>query len=88
MFLDGADGARIFAFDGSWLWHDLLLILDGHLQPKLQLSFGSSVELLIDRCIVGIEDNEGCRTIGVTFEDSLGGRWDRKQNTELRIIDG
>jgi hypothetical protein len=39
--------------------------------------------LLVDRGVVRVEDNEGCGTVGVTFEDSFGGGWDGKKEAEL-----
>jgi hypothetical protein len=39
--------------------------------------------LLVDRGVVWVEDNEGCGTVGVTFEDSFGGGWDGKKEAEL-----
>jgi hypothetical protein len=39
--------------------------------------------LLVDRGVVRVEGDEGCGTIGVTFEDSFGGRWDGKKEAEL-----
>ena len=72
MFHDRADWARLLVLNGGRLWHDWLLILDSDLETELELGLRSSIKLLVDRCIVRIEDNERCGTVGVTFEDGFG----------------
>jgi hypothetical protein len=39
--------------------------------------------LLVDRGVIRVENNEGCGTVGVTFEDSFGGWRDGKKEAKL-----
>ena len=48
---------------------------------KLELGFGSPVELFVDSLITTIECNEASRTIGVAFEDDRLRRVDCKEET-------
>jgi hypothetical protein len=83
LLIDRANWAWLLVRNRGGLWSNRLLIFDGDLETKLELGLRSSIELLVDRCIVRIEDNEGCGTIGVTFEDSFGGRRDCKEESKL-----
>lgn len=80
-----ADWGRLlfFVFNGSWLRCNRLLILDGHLETKLELCLRSTIELLVDGGIVCVEDDEGCGTVGIALEDGFGGGWDRKEESKL-----
>jgi hypothetical protein len=78
-----ANRAWLLILYSSRLWHDRLLILNSDLETKLELGLSRTVELLIDRCVVWVEDNKCCGTVGVTFEDGLGGRWDGKKEAKL-----
>jgi hypothetical protein len=71
---------------GSWARRDWLLlfdILECNLQAKLELSLGSTIELLVDRGVVGIEGDEGSGAVGITLEDDLGGGWDSEEKAKL-----
>jgi hypothetical protein len=39
--------------------------------------------LLVDRCVIRIEDDECSGTIGVAFKDGIGCGWDCKEKSEL-----
>lgn len=54
---------------------------DGDLQTKLQLRFGRTVELLIDRGIGRVENDEGSCTVGVAFEEGIRGGRDVESST-------
>lgn len=61
-------------FDNGLLWLGRLLILlvdDGDLETKLELSLGCTVELLVDRKVVWVEGYEISGTVGVTLKDGL-----------------
>lgn len=76
--------ARCLIFNGSWPWHNRLLILDGDLEAKLQLCLSSTIELFVNGGIVRVEDDKGSGAVRVTLEDSLGGRWDGEEVSQLR----
>jgi len=80
---NGADGAWLLVLDSGRLRSNRRLIIDSDLETELELRLGSSIELLIDRCVGRIEGNEGSGTIGVTLEDSFGRRWDSKEESKL-----
>jgi hypothetical protein len=82
-----ADWTGLLVFDGGGLWSNWLLIFDSDLETKLELSLRSSIELLVDRRIVRVEDDECSSTIGITFEDGFGGRWDCKEESKLEKED-
>jgi hypothetical protein len=84
LFFHRADRAWLLVLHGSWLWHNWLLILNSNLETKLELGLSGTVELLIDGCVVWVEDNKCCRTVGVTFEDGFGCRWNGKKEAKLR----
>jgi hypothetical protein len=84
LLINRANRARLLVFDGSRLRSDGLLVFDGDLETKLKLGLCSTIELLIDGGIVGVEHYEGCRAVGVAFEDGFRGRWDSKEEAELR----
>ena len=83
LLLNRANWARLLVLDGSRLWSDGLLVLDGNLETKLKLGLCSTIELLIDGGVIGVENYEGCRAVGVTFEDGFRGRWDSKEEAKL-----
>lgn len=73
---NGADrsGLLLLVFDGSWLWCNRFLLVDGDLESKLQLGLCSSIELLVDGGVVRVKNDEGGGTVGIALEDSLS-RW-------------
>ena len=83
LLLSGADLARLLVLDGSRLWSDRFLVLDGDPETKLELGLCSTIELLIDGCVIRVENYEGCRAVGVAFVDCLRGRWECKEETKL-----
>jgi hypothetical protein len=72
LLLDGADWAGLLVLNGSLLWGWGRVVDDGDLETELQLGLGGAVELLVDRGVGWVEDDEGCGAVGVTLEDSLG----------------
>ena len=79
------DWAGFLVLDGGGLWNNRLLALDGDSEAKLKFGLRSSIELFVDRRIIGIEGDECSSTVGVTFEDSFGRRWDGEEETKLFV---
>jgi hypothetical protein len=78
LFVDRADRICLFIFNSGGLWKCWFFVLDSDLKAKLKLSLSRSMELLVDGRIIGVEDNEGGGTVGVSLENSLGCRRDSK----------
>jgi hypothetical protein len=87
-FVSRAGLTRPFVLDSGWFRCNRLLFLDVHSETKLELGLGSTVKLLVDGCIVRVKDDESCGAVGVTFEDSFGGRRNGKEEAELHERDG
>ena len=83
MFVDRADRVCLLIFDSGGLWKCWFFVLDSDLKAKLKLSLSRSVELFVDGRVFGVEDNEGGGTVGVSLENSLGGRRDSKKIAKL-----
>jgi hypothetical protein len=77
---NGADWSNLLllVLDRSWLWCNGCLILNGHLETKLELSLGSSIELLVDWSVVRVENDECSGTVGISLKYSLSRGWDRE----------
>lgn len=83
-WLENATKSWLFLHRLNWRWLFVLhcgrfgnhrcLVLHSNPNAKLELSLSSTIELLVDGGIGRIESYEGSGAVGITFEDSLGGR--------------
>ncbi len=75
--------ARYLVFNSGRSRYHWFLVCDGDLESKLELSLRSTVELLVDSSVVGVQDDKCSCTVGVTFEDDIGRWWNSKEEAKL-----
>lgn len=56
------------------------------LESKLQLSFGCTIQLLIDGSVVAVKDNVGAGRIAISLEDENGSFRHRKKDSKLEQV--
>jgi hypothetical protein len=70
---------RDLILDSGGLRDDGFPFGDGGPETQLQFGLGSTVELLVDGAVVGVEGDEGGGTVGVALEEDIEGGRDLKQ---------
>ena len=65
-------------FNIGYIW-----ISDGSLDSELELGFGSTVQLFVNRWIVAIECDIGSSTIRIPLKDEILCGWNCKERSKL-----
>lgn len=65
----------------------MALVLGGNAELKLLLRLGSSIELLVDRDVVRVEDDICGSRVGVSLDDALGALGDAQDVSELEAAE-
>lgn len=83
LLLSGVDGRWSLVLYGSRLRDHWSLINDGDLDAKLELGLCSTVELFVNGDVVWVKSDKGGGTIGVSFQEDVGGWREREEESNL-----